>query len=90
MVSGNSMSIIGCRETIFDLENGMGQPFDTGWFSPTVEFSNNGSPELYVHSQMVHDNLSMLGSFHQPQILTQWFWRTLWMLYGFSTPSTLS
>ena len=44
----------------------MGQPFDPGWFSQTVESSNNGSPELYVHSQMIHDNLSMLGSFHQP------------------------
>jgi len=52
MVSGNSMSIIGCGDTIFDLENGVGQPFDTGWFSQTVEPSDNGFRELYVHNMV--------------------------------------
>jgi len=50
MVCGNSMSIIGYGETIFDPENGVGQPFNTGWFSQTVEYQSNGFRELYVHN----------------------------------------
>jgi len=50
MVSQNSMSIIQCGETILDFKNGVGQPFDTGWFSQTIESFNNGFRELYVHN----------------------------------------
>jgi len=57
MVSGNSMSIIWYGETIVDLENGVGQPFDTGWFSQTVESSNNGFRELYVHNTVRGNHL---------------------------------
>jgi len=52
MVSGNSMSIIWYGETIFDLKNGVGQPFDTGWFSKAIESSDNGFQELYVHNMV--------------------------------------
>jgi hypothetical protein len=52
MVSGNSMSTIWYGETLLDLGNGVGQPFDTGWFAQTIESSNNGLRKLYVHNRV--------------------------------------
>jgi hypothetical protein len=44
-------------ETILDLGNGVGQPCDTGWFSQTVESSNNGFQELYLQNMVGGTNL---------------------------------
>jgi hypothetical protein len=57
MVSSNSMSTIWYGETLLDLRNGVGQPFDTGWFSQTVESFNNGLRELYVQNMVGGNDL---------------------------------
>jgi hypothetical protein len=57
MVSGNSMFTIWYGETLLDLGNGVGQPFDTAWFSQTVESSNNGFRELYVQNMVGGNDL---------------------------------